>query len=454
MHGKIMAHHGRGPQSRFAVVERIITLLTLLVYCSNIPALAASSQTWSLEAERPVMVDDLDRPSLQLGLQRSLDYLRRIPPDRGLPFGDRRLSVTTLRHTLEAFEQVLAQAPTPEALNAALYEQFEVVQAAGRNGQGNVLFTGYHEIMLKGSLQPTEEFTYPLYAPPADLLAIDLGLFHPRYAGEQLVARYDDGKILPYFTRREIDTEGKLRGRGLELAWLRDAVEGFFLHVEGSGQIHLPDGQTLYLNYAASNGHPYRSIGRLLLDEGRLTQDSMSLQELRRYFRAHPQERLRVLSANPRYIFFRQVDQGPRGSLDFILVPGRSIATDSRLFPPAGLAFIQTQKPILNAQGEITGWQHFSRFVFNHDTGSAITGPGRVDLFWGSDTAAEMAAGHMQHPGKLFFLLKRQSSPPPPQPSSVNGEEGQPSPDSPSPGRREQEGKEQPPVLPKVKGSL
>jgi membrane-bound lytic murein transglycosylase A len=164
----------------------------------------------------------------------------------------------------------------------------------------------------------------------------------------------------------------------------------------------------MHVQYAASNGHPYQSIGRFLLDEGRLTRSEASLQGLRRYFRAYPEERPRVLSANPRYIFFRQVDQGPRGSLNVVLVPGRSIATDTRLFPPAGLAFIQTQKPIFNAQGEITGWQPFSRFVFNHDTGSAITGPGRVDLFWGSDAAAEMAAGHMQHPGKLFFLVARQ----------------------------------------------
>jgi membrane-bound lytic murein transglycosylase A len=115
------------------------------------------------------------------------------------------------------------------------------------------------------------------------------------------------------------------------------------------------------------------------------------------------------MQANPRYIFFRQVEHGPQGSLGLTLVPGRSIATDAQLFPPGGVAFIQTQQPILNAQGDIIGWQPLHRFVLNHDTGSAITGPGRVDLFWGSDAAAEMAAGHMQHPGKLFFLLLRQS---------------------------------------------
>jgi membrane-bound lytic murein transglycosylase A len=161
------------------------------------------------------------------------------------------------------------------------------------------------------------------------------------------------------------------------------------------------------VHYAASNGHPYYSIGRALLEEGRLPREAMSLQGLRRYFRDHPEETTRILHRNPRYIFFRPVDHGPQGNLGLILVPGRSIATDQRLFPPGGLAFVQLQQPVLNAQGEITAWRPASRFVLNHDTGSAITGPGRIDLFWGSGPQAEMAAGHMQHTGKVFFLLKR-----------------------------------------------
>jgi membrane-bound lytic murein transglycosylase A len=363
------------------------------------------------QTARPALLDDLDHASLQQALQRSLDYVQRLPLDRPLPFGDGSIAVATLRHSLEAFQQLLARRPGPAALSAALYKQFDVIQSVGQDGRGTVLFTGYYEATLDGSLHPTPEFRYPLYTRPPDLLEIDLGLFQKGCAGERLVARQVQGKVLPYFTRREIDAEGKLQGRGLELAWVRDPVDAFFLHVQGSGQIRLVDGQTMYVRYAASNGHPYQSIGRLLRDEGRLTPGDLSLQGLRRYFRAYPDERARVLHANPRYVFFRQADKGPRGSLNVVLVPGRSIATDARMFPPAGLAFIQTQKPVLNARGEIVGWQPFSRFVFNHDTGNAITGPGRVDLFWGSDAAAEMAAGHMQHSGRLFFLIARQAPP-------------------------------------------
>lgn len=351
----------------------------------------ASKAFWLTRPELPAFTDDLDRESLSQALQRSLEYARRLPPDQRLACGERQLSGKTLVQTLEAFQQVIATASTPAALQQAIRERFHVLQSPGRDERGEVLFTGYYEIELEGSVVPSARFPYPLYKRPPDLLD---GEANPGQAGS-------------YYTRREIDGEGKLRGRGLELFWLRNPVDGFFLHVQGSGQIRLPDGQVQRVHYAASNGYPYYSIGRILLEAGRLPRDAMSLQGLRRYFRDHPEETTRVLYRNPRYVFFRPVAQGPQGNLGLILVPGRSIAADQRLFPPGGLAFVQIQQPVLNAQGEITAWRPASRFVFNHDTGSAITGPGRVDLFWGSGAQAEMAAGHMQHTGKLFFLLKR-----------------------------------------------
>jgi membrane-bound lytic murein transglycosylase A len=176
-------------------------------------------------------LDDLDQASLRQAVQRSLEYVRHLPQDRAVPFGGRQLPAATLQQTLTAFAQILSQAPTPAALSTALYERFDVVQAAGRDQQGTVLFTGYHEILLEGSRVPTPDYPYPLYRRPPDLLEIDLGAFHTRYAGERLMARYAQGKVLPYFTRRDIDSDGRLQGHGLELAWLRDAVDGFFLHV-------------------------------------------------------------------------------------------------------------------------------------------------------------------------------------------------------------------------------
>ena len=350
-----------------------------------------SKAFWLTRPELPAFTDDLDRESLRQALQRSLEYARRLQPDQTLPCGERQISGTTLVQTLEAFQQVVATASTPAALQHAIRERFHVLQSPGRDERGEVLFTGYYEIELEGSVVPSARFPYPLYKRPPDLIDVEA----------------NQGQAGSYYTRREIDGEGKLRGRGLELFWLRNPVDGFFLHVQGSGQIRLPDGQVQRVHYAASNGHPYYSIGRVLLEEGRLPRDAMSLQGLRRYFHDHPEETTRVLYRNPRYVFFRPVAQGPQGNLGLILVPGRSIAADQRLFPPGGLAFVQIQQPVLNAQGEIIAWRPAARFVFNHDTGSAITGPGRIDLFWGSGAQAEMAAGHMQHTGKLFFLLKR-----------------------------------------------
>ncbi|MDH3598755.1 MAG: MltA domain-containing protein, partial [Candidatus Tectomicrobia bacterium] len=288
----------------------VLILLALYACRSEPPGTSDPAGLSRLSPPQVDLIDDFDRTSLQLALQQSLSYLRRLPPDRIVPLAGRQLTVLALQDTLETFAQVLDQTPTFDALHRALDTQFELVPAAGRNGQGDVLFTGYYEAVLSGSPVPTDQYTYPLYSRPDDLLNIDLAHFRPEWSGERLIARYDNGQVLPYFTRHEIDIQGKLRGRHLELVWLSDVVEGFFLHIQGSGRIHLTNGQSIRVNYAASNGHPYRSIGKLLLDEGRLSPNAISMQRLRDYLRTNRQDRHRVMTHNPRYIFFRQVNRG------------------------------------------------------------------------------------------------------------------------------------------------
>jgi membrane-bound lytic murein transglycosylase A len=385
-----------------------ILLLFVQFSCSHHPKGPEESATIRLPTPMPVtFTDDLDRDSLRTALQRSIHYVKRLPPERLLPFAGRHITAALQRETLETFLHVLEQAPTAQALNTAIHEQFDIVQVAGRKGQGDVLVTGYYEAYLAGSLRPTAAFTYPLYRRPSDLIDIDLARFRSDWSGEHLAARLENGQVIPYFTRREIDFKRQLSGRRLELVWLRDRVDGFFLHIQGSGAIRLPDGQVMRVNYAASNGYAYRSIGQFLIQQGRLSAEQVTMQRLQRYLRTHDAEQADILSQNPRYIFFRQVHNGPVGSLGLILVPGRSIATDPQLFPATGLAFMQTQQPVLNADHQVVGWKPLSRFVFNHDTGNAIQGPGRVDLFWGSGDAAEAAAGRLKHQGTLMFLVKR-----------------------------------------------
>ena len=383
----------------------VVGLLPCLLQGLN---LQRSQAFWLARPELPAFTDDLDRESLRQALQRSLDYARRLQPDRMLPFGERQITSTTLIQTLEAFQQVVAMASTPAALQQALRERFDVLQSPGRDAHGEVLFTGYYEIELEGSFAPSARFPYPLYKRPPDLIDAETDTVRAADrrgpSGRAGATRASEARIIPVvksMVRAGYEGEGS-NSSGCAALWMvfscmcRALARYVFQMARCNGCITR---HRMATRTTASAG--------ALLDEGRLPREAMSLQGLRRYFRDHPEETTRILYRNPRYIFFRPVDHGPQGNLGLILVPGRSIATDQRLFPPGGLAFVQLQQPVLNAQGEITAWRPASRFVFNHDTGSAITGPGRIDLFWGSGPQAEMAAGHMQHTGKVFFLLKR-----------------------------------------------
>jgi membrane-bound lytic murein transglycosylase A len=239
---------------------------------------------------------------------------------------------------------------------------------------------------------------------PADLIAGAASPQGPGTTGGQRVGRLQSGKLVPYYSRAEIDTHGALSGRGLEIAWTKDPVDVFFLQIQGSGILQLPDGRRIQVGYAGQNGLPYRSIGRLLIDEGKIPPQEMSMQRLRRYLAEHPQQRDQIMAYNESYVFFRFLSTGPLGSLEVPVTAGRSIATDSRLFPRGALAFVYSERPVLDTSGRLLGWTPFLRFVLNQDTGGAIRGLQRVDLFFGADTQAAAQAGYMNSRGKLYFL--------------------------------------------------
>jgi membrane-bound lytic murein transglycosylase A len=178
------------------------------------------------------------------------------------------------------------------------------------------------------------------------------------------------------------------------------------LQVQGSGKVDLGDGNILSALYDGANGRPYKSIGKYLIDTGVLAKENMSMQAIRKYLRSHPDALIEVLNQNPSYVFFR-LDTGPSlGNIGVALTPGRSIATDSKLFPKGALGFIVAQKPVIE-NGSITAWEPFTRFVLNQDTGGAIKGPGRVDIFFGQGRDAELTAGNLQHEGELYFLVRK-----------------------------------------------
>ncbi len=355
----------------------------------------------------PSFDNDLDRESLRVAISRSIEFFRRLPEDRLFEYGEDRYSTAHLIRSMETFLYLLDEAEDMEELTDLIRQRFNVYQSVGSDGLGSVLYTGYYEPILEGRLIPNEKYKWPLYRRPNDLIKIDLELFSRKFKGEKITARYDGSRIVPYYTREEIDSHGMLSGRQLEIAWLEDLIDVFFLQIQGSGQVLLEDGTTLRVNYSAWNGRPYRSIGALLINREIIKREEMNITRLREYLRDNPNQREEILNHNESYVFFRVVERGPLGNIEVPLTPGRSIATDSRLFPKGGLAYVCAEKPIIDDSGTITAWISFSRFVLNQDTGGVIKGPGRVDLFWGSGKAAGIPAGHMKNEGKLYFLVEK-----------------------------------------------
>lgn len=353
----------------------------------------------------PEFEDDMDYDGLVQTITGSLSYLEKLPASREFLFGKERVSVGHMINSLKYFLEFVETNPSKKVLKKFVRSHYRVYRSVGQESTGNMLFTGYYEPILQGSLHKSDTHPFPVFARPDDLLTIDLSPFSSKFAGEKIVARFVNKTLIPYHERKEIEYDGALQGKATPIAWVTSRVDLFFLHIQGSGKIYLDTGEILHVNYHASNGRSYRSVGKLLIDEGKIPRSEMSMQKIRDYLTDFPDETPRILNYNPSYVFFKTETDGPFGSIGVKLTPGRSFATDRRIFPPAALAFIQSKKPLIDADGKIEKWMDFSRFALNQDTGGAIQGPGRVDLFWGNGAYAEIAAGHMQHPGKLYFLV-------------------------------------------------
>lgn len=366
----------------------------------------------AFDGKVPEFKDDLDRDSLHRAIHRSLEFLQRLPPDRAVGGWPTKITAQDVKESLLLFMEHLGLLGRPSSLLQVLRSDFNLYQSAGEGGAGNVLFTGYYQPVIAGSLVQTGEFPFPVYAKPNDLVEREAESSSSDTRGEKLVGRLAEDRLVPYFSRQEIDGLGLLKGKGYEIAWVKDPVELFFLHIQGSGLLRLDDGRLLPMNYAGSNGRPYTSIGRLLVESGKISREQLSMQRLRRYLKERPEERDALLSRNESYVFFRFGDGGPLGSIEVPLTPGRSIATDSRIFPKGALAFVVSRRPVVDAQGKVTRWQPFSRFVLNQDTGSAIQGPGRVDIYFGTGPKAGLAAGAMNSSGRLYFLVRKKRAGP------------------------------------------
>lgn len=350
--------------------------------------------------------DDGDRGSLIEAVENSLNYieikLSSLKAAGHFPHKAALLnSFQNSQKTLQHFYKIIKMDLSARAFDQRVKKDFYLEEVSKKG----VLLTGYFEPIFSGSLQKEGEFKYPLYRPPDDLVEITKGLNQEKKFG-----RIVHGRLVPYYSREEIDKKGVLEGKGYEIFWLKDPWERFILHVQGSGQIKLTDGQIYAVKYIANNGRPYRSIGQYLVKEGFIEEKELSLRKVKEFFQKNPHLREDFLNLNERYIFFGAFSlnngrwRGPMGALDIPLVPGRSIATDHSVFPSGGLLYLISTLPVINEFGQVIGRKKINRFVLNQDKGAAMKGPARVDLFMGAGEKAEMIAGEMKEEGKIYII--------------------------------------------------
>lgn len=293
---------------------------------------------------------------------------------------------------------------TEASVRAFFEAQFTPYRLVNSDGSDTGLATGYYEPLLRGARKRGGSFKTPLYRVPNDLLTIDLAGLYPELKGMRLRGQLIGNKIVPYHARADIVGSDKMKGR--ELLWVDDPVEAFFLQVQGSGRVYLTDKkQTVRLAYADQNGHPYRSIGRYLVEQGELPLDKASMQGIKAWYEANPARREELLNANPSYVFFREeklVDpkEGPKGALGVPLTPLRSIAIDPLFVALGAPVFISTTEPNSDVP--------LQRLVMAQDTGGAIKGAVRADYFWGFGADAGRKAGRMRQKAALWVLLPRQ----------------------------------------------
>jgi len=289
------------------------------------------------------------------------------------------------------------------SLRAFFEAAFTPYQVFNPDGSSQGLITGYYEPKLTGSRVKTARFSYPLYAEPDDLLTIDLTELYPQFKGLRLRGRLEGRRVVPYFNRAEIDG-GRAQAR--VLFWVENAVELFFLQIQGSGRIELPDGSLVKVGYADQNGHPYISIGKKLIEMGELKAEQASMQGIKAWAEHNPEKLAALLEQNPSYVFFRELPESlsaPLGALGVPLTDEYSIAIDPRTIPLGAPVFLSTTYPNQAAP--------LNRLMLAQDTGGAIRGAVRADFFWGFGDQAGAQAGRMKQRGQLWVLFPKGAEP-------------------------------------------
>lgn len=332
-----------------------------------------------------------DRQALLRAINHSLRYLEKPSAAKAYQqYPVQGITRDRIYRSLVRFRQLLINSRSAAELQAAVNREFVFYKSVGRDNQGTVLFTGYFEPIYAASRTPSAEYRYPLYGLPTNFG----GWSQPHPTRAQLEGTDGLGKNSPL--------------RGKELFWLRDRLEAFLVHIQGSAKLQMPDGTEMTVGYAGKTNYPYTSVGGELIKDGILPRDGLTLPVLIDYFSKFPLQLNKYLPRNQSFVFFRETNGAPAtGSIGVPVIAERSIATDKSLMPPGALALIKTRIPYPKADGQLES-RLVNRFVLDHDTGSAIRGPGRVDVFMGTGKLAGDRAGIMGGTGELYYLLLKE----------------------------------------------
>jgi membrane-bound lytic murein transglycosylase A len=330
------------------------------------------------------------RDELRPALERSIQWTQTAYARSFFPIA----GVTHERavESLIRFRELLDLSTSARAFDSAIRSEFTVYKSAGWDGRGGgVLFTGYCTPILDGRTRPDAVYRHPLYGLPEDLV---------KGADGVILGRRTASGIVPYPDRATIEATSLLSGQGLELAWMRDPIDAYIAHVNGSAFIDVGERDLLRLGYAGKNGRPYASLGEALVEDGRLRKEDVNLASIRQWARANPHEVEEYLRRNPSYVFFTHIDGNPRGSLNVEVTPERTVATDKTLFPRGAITFVAASLPRSDGKSRT-----FEQFMFDQDTGGAIRTAGRADLYLGIGDEAEALAGTLRSEGQLYYLF-------------------------------------------------
>ncbi len=374
---------------RKVVIIFLLTLTTVLLIPHKItaenPSVPLQQVTATDFSDGKLWSDKKNRNALIQAIDLSLDYLKTDRAKKAYEnYPVKGISRERVRRSLIRFRELLVTSRNESEFQTAIAREFVFYQSVGDDGQGNVKFTGYFEPIYKASRRQSAEYKYPLYRKPANF---------SRWA-------------LPHPTRSQLEGDDGLLGensilQGNELVWLKDRLEAYLVHVQGSAKLLLPDGKLMGVGFDGNTDYPYRSIGKEMIKDGIFSPDGLTLPMVLEYLRDNPQQLKNYLPRNDRFIFFRETyGAPPTGSIGVPVTTERSIATDKSLMPPGALALIRTAIPDENLQPQLV-----DRFVLDQDTGSAIIGPGRVDIFMGTGELAGERAGLINTPGQLYYLL-------------------------------------------------